>query len=98
MAFDMIIRNEFFKRYLLSMAIDQLTDEYTKNGYEVKAQYPLFGDIMVDLYAVKNGERVAIEFVEDNTSKELIKRIKQLATVEAISLKFINISQIKIEQ
>lgn len=79
------------------MAMDQLIDEYIQNGYEIKSQYPLFDDFRADLYALKDEEKVAIEFVNIPVSEELMQSIKQRAAKEGITLRFIDISKIQIQ-
>lgn len=98
MTSEIIIKSKYVKRYLLPMAIDQLIDEYSQLGYEVKPQYPILSGFRADVYAQNEDNKVAIEFVGSNVTEESMSRIKRLAEEEGVSLRFIELSKIKIEQ
>ena len=52
------------------MAMEQIVDEYKEKGYELKVQYPLSHNLRADLYAVKDDEKIAIEFVNGTTPED----------------------------
>lgn len=79
------------------MAVEQLLDEYKENGFEIKSQYPIIGSLRVDLFAVKGDERIAIEFVDNQTSDDTVSRLQQIAQEEDFVLKLIDISAIQLE-
>jgi len=80
------------------MAMEQIVDEYKEMGYELKVQYPLSHNLRADLYAVKNEEKIAIEFVNGKTQEDTISRLKQITSEEGITLRVIDTSSIKIEE
>ena len=57
----MNIRQHTLQKYLRSIAIDQLTEDYEAKGYEVFRDYPVGDGFMADLLARKNGEGVVFE-------------------------------------
>ena len=93
----MIIKRQYIKKYLLQMAIDQLVDDFTQKGYEVKTQYPIFSNFRTDLYAVKEGDKIAVVFV-DNSPMQALNHLKQLVAADGINLIFVDITQITLEQ
>ena len=97
MSSEMMIQYRYVKRYLLPMAMDQLIDEYIQKGFEIKPQYPILDNFRADIYAIKDDEKVAIEFVHISDSEESMQNLKQLAAEEGITLRFIDISKIQIQ-
>ena len=94
----MVIKNKYVKKYIPLMAMEQLIEEYKKKGYELKTQYPIYGTLRVDLFAANENDKLAIEFVDEFTTKESLIRLKQIAEEEKVTIKLINISKIRLEQ
>ena len=69
----------------------------TQKGFEIKPQYPILDNFRADIYAIKDDEKVAIEFVHISDSEESMQNLKQLAAEEGITLRFIDISKIQIQ-
>ena len=40
--------------FVRQMVVHQLLDEYRKDGYEIKEQYPIGKNLRADVYAVKD--------------------------------------------
>ncbi len=94
----MIIKRQYIKKYLLQMVIDQLVDDFTQKGYEVKTQYPIFSNFRADLYAVKEGNKIAVVFVDNNSPMQALNHLKQLVAADGIMLMFVDLTQITLEQ
>ena len=94
----MVIQSKYVRKYLPLMAMEQIVDEYRERGFELKVQYPLSHNLRVDLYAVKDDEKIAIEFVNGKTPEDAISRLKQITAEEGIAFKVVDISNIKMEE
>lgn len=95
---SIVIQSKYVRKYLLLMAMEQIIDEYREKGFELKVQYPLSHNLRADLYAVKDDEKIVIEFVNGKRSEDNISRLKQITSEEGITLRVIDASTIKIEE
>jgi len=56
----MNIRPHTLQKYLHSIAIDQLTEDYEAKGYEVFEDYSVSNEFTTDLFARKNGSGIIV--------------------------------------
>ena len=84
--------------YVRQMVVHQLLDEYRKDGYETKDQYPIGKNLRADIYAVKDDERVIVEIKDKRARLEYIDKIRETAQKEGIRFIIVDISDIKIEE
>ena len=98
MGSSIVIQSKYIRKYLPLMAMEQIVDEYKEKGYELKVQYPLSHNLRADLYAVKDDEKIAIEFVNGTTPEDIISRLRQITAEEGITFRVIDVSSIKIEE
>ncbi len=56
----MEIKKKYYAKYLHDIAIDQIAENYRKNGFKVKKEVPI-GDYQADLIASKRNENIVIE-------------------------------------
>lgn len=98
MSKKMIIKKEYFKKYLFMMVEKQLLDDYRQQGFEVKTQYPISSGFRADIYAVRGEERVVVEIVDGNIHESVMERMKSSILEEGLDLKIIDISKVEIEK
>lgn len=73
----MEIKKKYIEKYLHSIAIDQLSDEYIEKGYEVIKEYQI-GKFQVDLIAKNDKEIIVFEI---KTSKLTLEKKKSIAEI-----------------
>lgn len=73
----MQVKKQYFQKYLSSMAIEQLTDEYQEKGYVVSKQQ--LGAYEPDLLLTKNQETIVIEIETGQWAADKKERILQLS-------------------
>lgn len=96
--FKMEIKRKYFEMFVRQMVVHQLLDEYRKDGYEIKEQYPIGMNLRADIYGVKDGERVILEIKDKRARLENIEKIRETAQKEGIRFIIVDISDIKIEE
>jgi len=74
----MNIRKHTLQKYLRSIAIDQLTEDYEAKGYEVFRDYPIGEGFMADLLARKNGEGIVFEVKSPKTPASKLEKFGAL--------------------
>lgn len=94
----MEIKRKYFEMFVRQMVVHQLLDEYRKDGYETKDQYPIGKNLRADIYAVKDDERVIVEIKDKRARLEYIDKIRETAQKEGIRFIIVDISDIKIEE
>jgi hypothetical protein len=65
----MEIKKQFLQKYLHSIAIDQIADEYSTKGYKILKEERI-GDFQADLVAKKQDETIIIEVKTQKLSRE----------------------------
>jgi len=95
---ELIIKQEYVRKHLQMMVVEQLLDNYRSQGYEIKTQYPISATLRADLFAVKGDDRVVIELVNGTISDEAMKHFMQVVTSEGFRLEVIDISKVKLER
>ena len=98
MSKKMIIKKEYFKKYLYLMVEEQLLDDYRQQGFEVKPQYPISAGFRADIYAVRGKERVVVELVDGKIPESVMERMKSSIKEEGLDLKIIDISKVDFEK
>jgi hypothetical protein len=76
----MKIRKEILVKHLTNAAIDQISFDYQKNGYEMTKEV-YFGDIRADLVARKGNELIVFEFKYADWTKDKVDTIKKLRNI-----------------
>lgn len=73
----MEIKKQYIEKYLYSIAIDQLSDEYIKKGYEIRKDYKV-GKFQVDLIAKNDKEIIVFEIKTSKLTSEKKKAIAEI--------------------
>jgi len=75
----MNIRPNILQKYLYNIAIDQLTEDYEAEGYEVFKDYPIDSEFTTNLLAKKNGSGVVMEIKSGRFSESERKRWRKIS-------------------
>jgi hypothetical protein len=94
----LVIKKQYVRKHLFMMVVEQLLDDYRKEGYEIKTQYPISGTLRADLFAVRGEERIVIELVFGRTPADVLNQLKQTVNAEGFTLKVIDVSKVTFEQ
>ena len=74
----MEIKKKYLSKYLHDIAIEQIAEDYQKNGYKVSKEEKL-GNFRADLVARKGGEQIVIEVKSGKMSSDRKKELAGLA-------------------
>lgn len=94
----LVIKKQYVRKHLFMMVVEQLLDDYRKEGYEIKTQYPISETWRADLFAVRGEERIVIELVYGRIPSDALTQLKQMANAEGLTLKVVDVSKVTFEQ
>lgn len=95
---ELVIKKQYVRKHLFMMVVEQLLDDYSKDGYEIKTQYPISGTWRADLFAVRDEERIVIELVYGKIPSDALNQLKQLVNAEGLTLRVIDVSKVTFEK
>lgn len=75
----MEIKQQYLNKYLPSIAIDQIADEYREKGYQVSLEEEIGKKYRADLVARNDKDTIVIEVKSGQMSPERRKEIAELA-------------------